>query len=78
MYIHVHTHINIYLQDMDLFSINYLHWGEPKLWYVLSAEYGEQMERLAAGVFMYMYASERECMCVYTCIDYMYILYVYT
>jgi hypothetical protein len=34
-------------EDMDLHSINYLHWGCPKTWYTVPATHGKKLEALA-------------------------------
>ena len=40
-----------HLEDMDLFSINYLHFGAPKQWYVIQPEHRKQFEMIASSFF---------------------------
>lgn len=43
---------------MDLYSINYLHCGEPKFWYSIDLDCNEAFEQLANDYFKDLY---KEC-----------------
>lgn len=40
-----------HVEDMDLYSINFLHYGGEKIWYAASAADGPRLERVAASIF---------------------------
>lgn len=45
-------------EDMDLYSINYLHFGAPKTWYAVPPEHGRKLEKVANSYFP---ASHKSC-----------------
>jgi JmjC domain, hydroxylase len=39
-----------HIEDADLYSVNFLHWGAPKIWYCVAPSSKGKFERLAAGM----------------------------
>ncbi|KAJ1485172.1 JmjC domain, hydroxylase-domain-containing protein [Baffinella frigidus] len=40
-----------HVEDMDLYSINFLHWGAEKVWYCANSKDAERLERFGASLF---------------------------
>ena len=40
-----------HVEDMNLYGINVVHFGAPKLWYVVSSEHGKKLEDLCKEMF---------------------------
>uniref|UniRef100_A0A7S3YH57 [Histone H3]-trimethyl-L-lysine(9) demethylase n=3 Tax=Lotharella globosa TaxID=91324 RepID=A0A7S3YH57_9EUKA len=47
-----------HVEDMNLFSINYLHFGKPKQWYCVPASHFEKTDRLLRSLYPHQY---RQC-----------------
>ena len=40
-----------HVEDMDLYAVNYLHYGAPKTWYCVPSRFGYKLEQLAQKLF---------------------------
>jgi len=42
----------LHVEDMDMYSINFLHFGKPKHWYSVSPADYDKVVRLASSIFI--------------------------
>ncbi|KAG9300430.1 hypothetical protein G9A89_010055 [Geosiphon pyriformis] len=49
-----------HVEDMDLYSINYIHFGAPKQWYAIPPPYGKKFENVMRGYFQPEFQACRE------------------
>jgi len=40
-----------HVEDMDLYSVNYIHYGAPKTWYCIPPQFGYKLEQVAQKLF---------------------------
>jgi hypothetical protein len=40
-----------YKEELDLYYVNYLHFGKPKIWYTIIEEHNEKFEKLINDTF---------------------------
>eukprot|EP00092_Neocalanus_flemingeri_P022708 GFUD01024628.1.p1 GENE.GFUD01024628.1~~GFUD01024628.1.p1 ORF type:complete len:625 (+),score=158.35 GFUD01024628.1:38-1912(+) len=40
-----------HVEDMDLYAVNYLHYGAPKTWYCVPPQFGYKLEQIAQKLF---------------------------
>merc|ERR1719481_558860 len=40
-----------HIEDMDLYAVNFLHYGAPKTWYCVPPQYGYKLEQVAQQLF---------------------------
>ena len=40
-----------HVEDMDLYALNYIHYGAPKTWYCIPPQYGYRLEQVAQRLF---------------------------
>uniref|UniRef100_A0A1I7TSF1 [histone H3]-trimethyl-L-lysine(9) demethylase n=1 Tax=Caenorhabditis tropicalis TaxID=1561998 RepID=A0A1I7TSF1_9PELO len=48
-------------EDMDLYSINYLHFGAPKYWFAISSEHADRFERFMTQQYSYNPETTPQC-----------------
>lgn len=46
-----------HVEDMDLYGVNFLHFGAPKTWYCVPPQYGYKLEQAAQKLFPHMSAA---------------------
>ena len=49
------SHPRRHCEDLDLYSVNYLHYGAPKHWYCIPPEHRQRFENLLKGLLPDMF-----------------------